>query len=99
MKVRRKRWRCPANPKVRPFDPVRWLGSEARGIPPPFTTQELTVMVAGSSGLRLAIMKPTIEECKAEANANIELNRWRFHEEPDRRSRPFDSVFSERGKR
>lgn len=66
----------------RPFDAVKYLGSAARGIPAPYTEQQLTVMRAGSSALRLALMQPRMRAVRITARKYWEMNRERFHPMP-----------------
>ena len=68
---------------LRGFDLIKYLGSEAQGIPAPFTAAELTVMSAGAEGLLMAIAvhpwKRWPRRAVIEAsNAIIEYNRKRF---------------------
>ena len=68
--------------RLQPFDLTRYLGSEERGVPPPYTSAEISVLSAGTIGLLLALAIPSQAGMIAAAHATNRYNRRRFHPRP-----------------
>ena len=69
-------------PRLRPFDLACYLGSEERGLPPPYTPAQLVVMGAGAIGLLAALTMPRAGPARRAARAASDHNRARFHRRP-----------------
>lgn len=66
-------------PKLQPFDLTRYLGSEERGVPPPYTSAEIIVLSVGALGLLAALEVPGPQGICAAARAVSRSNRRRFY--------------------
>ena len=79
---RERPWRCPRRVALRAFDLARYGGGPDR--PPAYSDIEMTLLVAGTAALILALHRPTAAQMHAEASANAAQNRARFHPRPRR---------------
>ncbi len=70
--------------RLQPFDLARYVGSEERGIAPPYTPAELLVLGAGAVGLICALAARGPLSPRAAAHAVSKYNRRRFHARPKR---------------
>jgi len=69
-------------PRLKPFDLARYLGSEERNLPPPYTQAELVVLGAGALGLLAALAAPGPLNTRQASHAASKHNRRRFHLQP-----------------
>ena len=71
-------------PRLRPFDLTRYVGSEERGIPAPYTPAQILVLAAGAIGLLTALQVRGRVAVRKAAGAVSNYHRARFHARPNK---------------